>query len=227
MRSNPEIKNISAFIFDMDGTIVDSTEIDYRAWVRLFSDHEKEFMSYDEYKKLLGIKSADIIKEYLGFEGEDLEDALGRRLSYIKDIYNKEGLSAIPGAEDVLKQLKASGYKLALATGARKEKLEAVLERVNISAYFDVLITADEADKGKPSPALFLEAAKRLGVAPGECVVVEDAENGVLAAKNAGMRCIAITTTTPRESLKKADLIIGSYKDFDIEKFEARKKSVN
>lgn len=208
---------VRAFIFDMDGTLVDSTRIDYDAWVRLFNDHNKEFASYDEYRKLLGVKSSDVLKKYLDLDDNELEKALEKRLEYVKELYDKRGLAPVPHAEEFLKRLKSSSYKLALATGARRDKFEAVLEQVDISVYFDAIVTGDDVHTGKPDPALFLEAAKRLGVPPGEAIVFEDAENGVQAAREAGMYCVAITTTTPRERLKDADLIIDSYKDIDAD----------
>ena len=82
--------------------------------------------------------------------------------------------------------------------------------------YFDALVTGDEVSKGKPDAEIFLKATEKLRVLPAECVVVEDAENGVIAAKNANMICIAITTTTGRKNLKAADIIIDSFENLDV-----------
>jgi HAD superfamily hydrolase (TIGR01509 family) len=206
---------ISAFIFDMDGTLLESTKIDYNAWVMLFGEYGSDFVSFDEYRKLLGVKSIDIIKEYLTLEGDGLDMALKKRLQFIKDIIEEEGLMAVPYAEQFLIDAKNASFKMALATGARQEKMETVLGKVGLGKYFDVIVTGDDVRKGKPDPALFLEAAKRLGIEPSQAIVVEDAENGISAAKNAGMKSIAITTTTPAEELMQADLIINSYKGLD------------
>lgn len=209
------VNKIRAFIFDMDGTLIDSTRMDYDAWVRLFKDHDKEFMSFDEYTKILGVKSSDVLKKQLNLKEDDLEKALKKRVEYVKELFDRNGLFPIPHVEGFLKKLKSSQYKLALATGAGKDKFKTVLRHVDLKTYFDVIVTGDDVNTGKPDPAIFLEAARKLEVLPGEAVVFEDAENGVQAARKAGMRCVALTTTTPRERLKDADMIIDSYKDID------------
>lgn len=210
-----EKNKIKAFIFDMDGTLLETTHIDYKAWVKLFGDHNTRFMSFDEYRKLLGVKSSEVIKKYLGLEDELLDEALEKRLRYIKEILEKEGLRTVADAEQFLKATSKAGFRMALATGARREKMETVMGKTDLHKYFEVIVTANDVAKGKPDPDLFLQAAKLLNVSPSEAVVIEDAENGVIAAKNAGMKCIAITTTTPAQFLEGADLIIKSYSGLD------------
>lgn len=211
---NNSKSRIRAFIFDMDGTLLETTCIDYKAWIKLFNDYNREFISFEEYRKLLGIKSAEVIKEYLGFGNEMLKQALEKRLGYIKDILEEEGLRTVLHAEEFL-QAARSNYKMALATGARREKMETVLGRTDLRKYFDTIVTSDDVEKGKPDPSLFLEAARQLGIHPSEAIVVEDAVNGVTAARRAGMKCIAITTTTPFDQLQQADMIIHSYRNLE------------
>jgi beta-phosphoglucomutase-like phosphatase (HAD superfamily) len=108
---------------------------------------------------------------------------------------------------------------MALATGASRKKLEFVLQKLPIKQYFDAMITADETNSGKPDPEVFLNAAKELGVTPGNCIVMEDARNGAQAAKKGGMLCIAITTTRSEDQLQAADLIVDGYHELDIRQF--------
>ena len=93
-----------------------------------------------------------------------------------------------------------------------------IFKRINIKDFFNVIITADDTDKGKPNPEIFLKAAEKLNIAPADALVFEDAKYGVEAAKNGAMKCIAITSTNKKEKLHQADLIIDKYSDLDINK---------
>ena len=199
----------------MDGTLIDSTESDYIAWKKVFSEYNVNF-SHEEYVRILGVKSSEVIKSRLNLEPKELESMLKRKITYFKEIVDEEGITVIPHVESFLKEIKRVPLKMALATGSRKEKLTLVFEKLKLKEYFDVLVTGDEVSKGKPGPEIFLKATERLNILPTECIVVEDAENGVMAAKNANMHCIAITTTTSRKNLQAADLIIDSFENLNI-----------
>ena len=222
--------SIKAIIFDMDGTVIDSTESDYMAWKRIFAEYNTD-IAYDEYVKVLGVKSDEILQRFLSLDGEELHKALKRKLHYFNQIIEEQGLASIPHVENFLKQLKDSSLRVALATGARKEKSDYVLDKVNLKRYFETFTTAEDIRNGKPHPEIFLKAAARMNVSPSQCIVVEDAENGVKAAKNAGMHCVAITTTTNRDILKDADLIIDSFRDISIaallERFSGGQDSIS
>lgn len=205
----------------MDGTLIDSTESDYIAWKKVFNEYNVNF-THEEYIRILGVKSAEVIKSRLSLDKEELENMLKRKIAYFKEIVDEGGLRTIPHVESFLQRIKNIPLKVGLATGSRKEKLSLVFEKLKLKNYFDVLVSGDEVGKGKPDPEIFLKATEKLRVLPYECVVVEDAENGVMAAKNANMNCIAITTTTDRKSLKAADLIIDSFENLDV--YEVLKK---
>lgn len=207
---------IKAFIFDMDGTVVNSTWEDYLAWMKLFDQYKIPF-TYDEYIGVLGVKSAEVIQMKLGVTPEVLIKLLSQKLEYFKEIIRENGIKAFPYIEDLLIDIRKNNFKIALATGARRDKFNLVFEKIKLGTYFDENITGDEVILGKPNPEIFIKAANKLGLSPSEVVVFEDAENGVQAAKNAGCKCIAITTTTPREKLIDADLIIDSYKSINSE----------
>jgi beta-phosphoglucomutase family hydrolase len=216
---------VKALIFDMDGTVTDSTETDYMAWKKVFAEYNADF-SYGEYVKVLGVKSTDILQQFLGLGPEELDRALKRKLHYFFQIVEEQGLSSIPHVESFLKKAREMSLQIALATGARKEKSDRVLEKVRLRQYFDVFITAEDVEKGKPDPEIFLRAARKLGASPEEVIVIEDAENGVLAAKKAGMKCIALTTTTGIDRLQPADLIVESFRSPELGEFleQHRKK---
>jgi beta-phosphoglucomutase family hydrolase len=209
---------IEAVIFDMDGTVVDTTELEYKAWHRMMQEQGVEF-THEEYIKVLGAKGSEIVKKHLDWDEEAIQEILQNKETYFKELVAQQGLELIPGVEKVLQDIQQIPLKMALATGASRKKLEFVLEKLPIKQYFEAMITADETNSGKPDPEVFLNAAKKLGVAPGNCIVMEDARNGAQAAKKGGMLCIAITTTRSEDQLQAADLIVDGYHELDIRQF--------
>jgi len=139
-------------------------------------------------------------------------------MKYFSEIVTEKGIQVVPYAIKFLKQLKAENLKIALATSSRQEKMNFVLQLTNLTSYFDIIVTGDLVQKSKPAPDIFLKAAEKLQLKPEDCLVVEDAANGVKAAKNAGMKCVAITTTHTEDLLQQADLVINSYEDLDLQK---------
>jgi beta-phosphoglucomutase family hydrolase len=209
---------IKAAIFDLDGTVIDSTANDYQAWKRIFEEYQVNF-SYEEFIRVLGAKGSEIVGNHLDLDDDELESMLSRKETYFKEMTNESGLQTIPNVEKVLEEIRRIPLKIALATGTGKEKLEFIFKLVDIRKYFDVIITADDVEKGKPDAEVFLKAAEKLGVAPGESFVMEDATLGVKAAKTGGMPCIAITTTRGRDQLAGADLIIDHYDELNIQQW--------
>jgi beta-phosphoglucomutase family hydrolase len=201
-----------AIIFDMDGTLIASTHADYIAWKKLFADYEIKF-SYEDYVPALGIKSAELAKDVLHIDGEQLQQALKQKLVYFDEAIAAEGLNAIPYAAALLDYLQKHNIKMALATSSRREKMAMAMQHTDLLKYFDTIVTGEEVAHGKPAPDIFLLAARKLNIHPSECIVIEDATRGIAAAKNAGMYCVAITTTHTADKLQDADLIIESFEE--------------
>lgn len=214
---------IKAAIFDMDGTVIDSTESDYLAWKKILEEYKIDF-SYKEFLNVLGAKGAEIVDRYLDLGIIEKKQLLDQKEEYFKALINERGLNLIQGIESLLTEIKELNVKTSLATGAGKEKLEFIFQKVNLKNYFDVVITADDTKTGKPNPEVFLRAAIKLNILPSDCVVFEDAKNGVKAAKDGGMKCVAIITTHPPNELQEADLVIKSYSEFDFKKFYSVEK---
>jgi len=197
-------------IFDMDGTLIESTQADYLAWKRLFADYQK-LLSYEDYFPLLGAKSAVVVQSRLLLNEQQAKFALAKKLKYFTEIISQNGIQPVPFAVKLLQQLQQYDLKIALATSSRRKKMKMVLKLTGLLPYFEVIVTGEEVSRSKPAPDIFLMAAKKLDLTPIECLVIEDAINGIKAAKNAGMKCIAITTTHSAEMLQEADLIIDTY----------------
>lgn len=204
-------------ICDMDGTLIESTEADFLAWKRLFADHNKE-LSFEDYFPLIGMKSAVVVQSRLLLDEEKAKEALTRKMEYFSEIVLANGIKTVPFATKLLQQLKAHNVKLALATSSRKAKMKMVLKLTGLLSYFDVIVTGEEVNKSKPAPDIFIKAAEKLQLLQSECLVIEDAANGVRAAKDAGMKCVAITTTHTADLLRQADLVIDSYEELDFQK---------
>jgi len=209
--------HIKGVIFDMDGTLIETTEADYLAWKRVFTDYHKE-LSFEDYFPLIGMKSAIVVQSRLSLDEEETKKALSQKMKYFSEIVTEKGIQVVPYAIKFLKQLKAENLKIALATSSRQEKMNFVLQLTNLTSYFDIIVTGDLVQKSKPAPDIFLKAAEKLQLKPEDCLVVEDAANGVKAAKNAGMKCVAITTTHTEDLLQQADVVINSYEDLDLQK---------
>lgn len=204
-----------AVIFDMDGTLLATTEIDFLAWQQLFLDFGKQ-LSLEDYKPLLGIKSAEVLQTLFGLSGEALQEALYKRLVYIEEVVNRIGVQPIPFADNFLKSLSQYEIKIALATSSRKAKVELVMQAVGLQHYFDVMVTGEAVKNGKPAPDIFIQTAQQLNVHPADCVVFEDAVTGILSAKSAGMKCVAITTNYSEKELQDADLVINSFENLQL-----------
>jgi beta-phosphoglucomutase family hydrolase len=214
-------------IFDMDGTLLESTEADYRAWEKVFNDYGKK-LTFEAYVPLLGIKSTDVIINHVGKSGEeDVKRILKEKFDYFVEYVGENPIQPVHAAEIFLKSLANYPIKIALATSSRKEKMNMVLKQLDFLHYFEAIVTGDEVKNSKPAPDIFLKAAERLGLEPKDCLVVEDGPVGVAAAKSAGMKCLAITETHPAEKLQQADLIIDTYDKADFKEICSRLQAIS
>lgn len=204
-----------AVIFDMDGTLVATTEADFLAWQRLFGEYGHP-LSYQDYYPLLGRKSADVVREGLELEGVDAEKAMARKMAIFADIVAEKGVETLPDVHDLLVSLKQHNIRMALATSSRKQKMELVMQTSALYDYFDVFVTGEEVQEGKPAPQIFLLAASRLGIEPSRCIVVEDTISGIKAALAAGMACVAIASTHESIQLQSAHRTIHHYNELTV-----------
>jgi HAD superfamily hydrolase (TIGR01509 family) len=194
---------------------VATTEADFLAWQKLFLQYGND-LSYESYFPLLGKKSIDVVKEGLGLHGDDALHAMHKKMEFFEEIVKEQGITTLPNAEIFLREIQAANIPIALATSSRKMKMQLVMEESGLGKYFSVFVTGEEVAHGKPHPEIFLLAAERLNVDPKQCLVIEDAVNGVAAAKAAGMKCIAITSTHEDDALIAADLVVDHYSELSM-----------
>lgn len=201
-----------AIIFDMDGTLIDSTDADYQAWKRLFKEFNID-LTYEKYYPLLGKKSVDVISSQLNLEGDEVKKALDKKMFFYRQVVEENGMKLIPGADKAIEHCRSLPLKLALATSSRREKMNMMMEMMGFLKFFDAIVTGEEVFHGKPAPDIFLKAADRLGISPEDCLVFEDTISGIRSAKNAGMQCIAICSTHKKDELQEADRVIERWEE--------------
>lgn len=203
----------AAVIFDMDGVIIDSMPYHFIAWYEALRKVGVQVRCIDIYLKE-GEKWEVTLQKLLKKEGISPERVDIRRIfEYRRKIFRKYFKRFIfNGVEEFIASLKNDGYRLALVTGTNKREMQRILP-CHLQQQFEVIVTGDQVSRGKPYPDPYLRAAELLEVQPKDCLVIENAPYGVQAAKSAGMRCVAITTSLPKEYLKKADKIVDRLTD--------------
>jgi beta-phosphoglucomutase family hydrolase len=211
---------IAAVIWDMDGVLADTAPYHLLAWQETFAKRGIKFTEED-FRRSFGIKNDAIIKNVLGeptTEAEIETIALEKEATFRRII--GKNIKPLPGALKLLEALDGHGVKMAIASSTPIENIRLIVGSLGIGKYFPAVITGHDVTEGKPSPQVFLLAAQRLGVEAKNCVVFEDAVAGVTAAKSAGMRCVAITSSHPREKLTQADLVIDSLTEVSVKELE-------
>lgn len=199
-----------AFIFDMDGTLIASTQADYLAWKQVFAQHGRN-LSFADYEPLLGMKSAVVVREKLLLHGDAFDKAMTDKIRFFEEVVKRDGIQVYDGVYELLQSIKDAGFQCALATSSRRPKTEMLLTTLGLSVFFDVVVTGDMIENSKPAPDIYLFAAKQLNIPTSKCIVLEDAVAGVASAKAAGMCCIAVTNTHTSEQLMMADVVVDSF----------------
>lgn len=185
---------IEAVIFDMDGVIMDSEPV-YNAIEREM--HKEIGLDLPDEILFQSMGKGSLswwreLKERYDFPGDPAEYARREDEEYLDYLFSDETEKVMmPGFDVLLKELKAKGYKIAIASGATIKAIDRVVEIFGFEAYIDARVSGDEVDNGKPAPDVFLEAAARLGVQPAACVVVEDSVTGLMGALAGGMTAVA------------------------------------
>lgn len=213
-------RQIKAIIFDLDGTLVDSEPNYYASDKKFLQEYGIDFTE-EMATKYIGIGSQDMLQDIKAkFNLDDsLESLLAKKNQYYFDLA-KNNTIVFPEMRKFLQLLKENHFPMAIASGSSLEIIEMIAETTKITSYFDLMLSAEEVQNGKPAPDIFLETAKRLGIAPRNCLVLEDSKYGVEAAKSADMYCLSVpfpTTPPLADSFMKADFL---YKD-GIEAFSA------
>jgi beta-phosphoglucomutase len=203
-----------ALIFDMDGTIVDNMRYHEAAWGRLLAEHGLPFDADEFFRRTAGMASSEILAPLFPEADAARIDALG----HDKELYYREAygphVAPLPGLLPLIARATSHGVPIAVASAAPPGNIDLVLDTLELRPFLKTIVAPSQGYRGKPHPDLFLAAAERMGVAAADCIVFEDAPNGVEAARRAGMRAVALTTMIEADSFAGFDNLVASAKDF-------------
>jgi HAD superfamily hydrolase (TIGR01509 family) len=207
---------IRAVVFDMDGLLVDSEPLWVRAEIAVFGEVGVT-LSEDDCLRTKGLRSDDVVAFWHAlspWESPALHEVQSRLCTRVADLVRAEG-RALPGVAHAIAIARENGRKIALASSSPSIVIRATLERLGLEDTFAIVQSAETEPLGKPHPGIFLTTAARLGIAPTECLVLEDSLTGVIAAKAARMTCIAVPCDYPKHDPRFviADAVVGSLAD--------------
>jgi beta-phosphoglucomutase len=207
-----DVERIDAVIFDMDGVLVDTYQAHYQSW-RELAEAEGLHVTEADFARLFGRTSREIIACLWGKDRYD--DAQIAEFDRRKEASFRRAIEAnfpaMPGASELLRALHEAGFRLAVGSSGPPENVALVVDRLGARDLFDAIVTGDDVTRGKPDPEVFLIAAKRLGVAPANCAVIEDAPAGIAAANAAGMASVGLLSTGRKpDDLTAAHAVVRS-----------------
>lgn len=212
-------KNLGV-LWDMDGVIVDSGDAHYISWQKSLTRYGISF-NRKLFDETFGMNNRGILSLLLERDAtdEDVETIGGLKEELFRQDV-QHSLVPLPGVREWIERFSRAGFPQAVASSAPQQNIDCIIEGLELKNYFKALVSG-AALSGKPDPATFLLAAEHLGVAPMDCLVIEDARVGVEAAKRGGMKCVAVCTTHAREELLDADLVVERLNELRTEDLEA------
>jgi HAD superfamily hydrolase (TIGR01509 family) len=198
-------------VFDWDGVIIDSSRCHEESWERLARE-ERRSLPAGHFKAGFGRKNEFIIPEILGWTRDAAE--IGRIALRKEELYRalvrERGVEILPGVRTFLERLRDAGVPCAIGSSTHRANIELTLNAIGLAPFFRDIISAEDVTLGKPNPEVFLKAAARIDRPPAKCVVFEDAFAGLEAARNGGMKCVAVATTNDARSLAgHADRVVA------------------
>ena len=209
------LKEKAAFIFDMDGTMVDNMHHHTASWIELLGRHGVDIDPAAFFNDTAGRTGQHILRTYVdaGLTDADCAVLIEEKESLYQRRYAAH-MVTLPGFDEFIKEARRRGVALAIASGAPPTNLDFILDGLDLRAHFDAVVGAADVRHGKPDPEVFLLAGPRCGVARHRCLVFEDAPLGVEAAARAGMPAVVLTTTLPAKAFGQFGHVLGCAPDF-------------
>jgi beta-phosphoglucomutase len=213
---------MKAFIFDLNGTMINDMEYHTTAWRRLLNDELGGSFTWDEVKQQMYGKNPEVLVRMFGPERFTLDEM--NQLSLEKEKrYQQEflpHLKLLPGLAEFLESARQKNIPMAIGSAAIPFNIDYVLDNLNIRHYFKTIVSADDVLISKPHPETYLKVAERLQVPPADCIVFEDVPKGAQSAENAGMHAVVITTTHQQEEFAELKNVLHFSDDFTGEFFD-------
>tara|TARA_B110000977_G_scaffold109547_1_gene142578 strand:+ start:1530 stop:2189 length:660 start_codon:yes stop_codon:yes gene_type:complete len=218
---------LKAVLFDMDGVIVDTEPLHHKAYQMMFNDFEIK-VSESMYHGFTGQSTRSICEflcEHYILKAKPIDLEKTKRAHFTKLFFEDPDLHLINGVEDLIKNYHTNGLTLVVASSASMFTINNVMKRFKLDPYFKDKLSGADLKASKPHPEIFINAAKAAGVSPTECFVIEDSTNGIIAAKEANIFCIAYKSENSKDQdYSRADLLIS---DYNVIKYDTVKDLFN
>lgn len=208
------IQQYKAFLFDLNGTMIDDMHYHVKAWYRIVNELGAN-LDYEQVKAECYGKNQELLERvFPGRFSDEEKDSISLEKEKQYQAEFKPHLQLIKGLDLVLDQAMENGIKLAIGSAAILYNIDFVVDGLELRSYFDAIVSADDVQLSKPDPETYLECARRLGLPAEQCVVFEDSPKGVEAAANAGMKAVVITTLDPKEAFSQYNNIVAFINDY-------------
>ncbi len=207
-------RGLKAAIFDLDGVIVNTVPIHFKAWKRMFEEYGRKFSFQDYKEKVDGIPRIDGGRAILtDLSVKELTKATDKKQRYFLEYLKKEKIPVFRSTVKLMRELKRRGIKVAVISSSKNSPY--ILKRTGIIKLIDAEVSGNDITKGKPHPQIFFMAAEKVGIKPVNCVVFEDAILGVEAARRAKMPCVGIDRHNDPQGLKEADIVVNDLREIN------------
>ncbi|MCZ7570819.1 MAG: HAD family phosphatase [Ardenticatenaceae bacterium] len=205
-------------LWDLDGTLIDSAGYHLQSWRDVLAA-EGFKLTRERFAESFGRRNDAVLRGYFGpdFPTSEVERIGGAKEARYRELVRAHGVELLPGVKRWLTRLHAGGWRQAVASSAPRLNIEVILEVLGITGAFDAIVAAEDVQRGKPDPQVFLIAAAKLGVPLARCIVVEDAPAGVEAAHRAGMRAIGVRSS---HATLPADRVVHTLDELPDDTFE-------
>lgn len=205
-----------AFLFDLNGTMIDDMAYHTQAWYDILNNELKANLSWEQIKTEMYGKNQELLVRVFGAEKFSIEqmDTLSLEKERRYQTAFKPHLQLINGLQEFITKAHNAGIRMAIGSAAIAYNVDFVLDGLNLRKYISSIVCADDVQISKPHPETFLKAAEKLGVAPADCIVFEDAPKGVEAAANAGMKSVVVTTMHDKEEFNSYDNVLMFVSDY-------------
>ena len=221
---------LKAIIFDCDGVIANTEPIHLAGFTEVLAEHGIALTKDDYLAHYLALDDRGCFTKSFAAHGsplsqDQLQELIRRKAEYVRRAMRTD-LTLLPGITEFV-QAAADRYPLAVASGALRDEVDTVVNHGGLRKCFRVIVSAEDTPRSKPHPDPFIKALQLLNqtvdedIEPGECLVIEDSIHGVRAAHQAGMRCVAITSSYPKEKLSEAERVIDSFLDLSLQEVES------
>jgi len=210
------IHNAKAFIFDLNGTMINDMEYHTQAWYEILTNELGANLSWDEVAPEMYGKNKEVLIRIFGqdhFTEEEIIRLSNQKEKRYQALYQPK-LEGLPGLIPFLEKAKAARIKMGIGSAAILDNIQFVVKGLKMESFFDSIVGAEHVQESKPHPETFLKVATALATHPIDCIVFEDAPKGVEAALNAGMKCLVITTMHEKEEFDRYPNVIGFAKDY-------------